>query len=578
MQSNQKLIQSAFVRMMIVNMFVMMASCLNGFVDNLIVGRLLGTDALAATGYFAPVATAIGFYNMIVLGVQVLSGNFIGAGKKEEINSLFMSAVVFLGALSAVVAVVGIVFRNDISTILGARETVHAMLSGYIAGYMPGIPAQALCAMLIALVSFNNDMRRSYISAAVMAAGNAAGDILLSGMGTFGIGLATTISSITALLIMIPGYLKKDRAIHFTKCRPDGSAVLQAARCGVPSLMFTIGLLVKNTLMNYTLSACAGASGVAVVNVLGSVCGILGIFTGGFGSAYLTLSGLYYGEEDRDSFTGLYKIALRIGEICFLVILPVIMISASFLSGLFFPVGTGTWELGKQMFVLGFLFFPFNIFKSCLLNARHAQNQMTLVNIMSVAGTALIGIMAVLTVPYFGTAAAWLANTWVDIFCILVIISYEWIMKKRADLKVSTLLGLSDSFGARPDEFREYSVKTMENVTEVSESIVNFCKERGVTSRTSYFAGICVEEMAKNIIQHGSQPGKNTYVDVRVVAQKELTIRIRDNCPEFDPRKRIELFHPDSPEKNIGIRLTAGIARQIDYYNNAGINTLLMKI
>ena len=118
----------------------------------------------------------------------------------------------------------------------------------------------------------------------------------------------------------------------------------------------------------------------------------------------------------------------------------------------------------------------------------------------------------------------------------------------------------------------------MEDVTEVSGSVVNFCRERDVSSRTAFFAGICVEEMAKNIIQHGSQPGKNNYVDVRIVIQEELAILIRDNCPEFDPRKRMEMFHPESPEQNIGIRLTAGLARQVDYYNNAGVNTLLMKL
>ena len=360
--------------------------------------------------------------------------------------------------------------------------------------------------------------------------------------------------------------------------RLDWGAVIQAAWCGVPSLLFTIGLLIKNTLMNYTMSACAGASGVAVVNVLGSVCGILGIFTGGFGSAYLSLAGLYYGEQDRGSFTGLFKIAVRIGEICILSITAVIILSSSFLSGLFFPAGTKAWEMGKQMFLLGFLFCPFNLLYSCLMNSRHAQNRMTLVNILSVAETSLVGVTAVCTVPLFGTAAAWLANAWVDILCIVVIIGYEWITNRRTDLKVPTLLGLPDSFGALPDAFREYCVKNMADVTAVSGEVMNFCKDREVGSRTAYFAGICVEEMAKNIVQHGSLPGKNSYVDVRVVVQEELTIRIRDNCPEFDPRKRMEMFHPESPEQNIGIRLTAGLARQIDYYNNAGINTLLMKI
>lgn len=63
-----------------------------------------------------------------------------------------------------------------------------------------------------------------------------------------------------------------------------------------------------------------------------------------------------------------------------------------------------------------------------------------------------------------------------------------------------------------------------------------------------------------------------------MVAREELTVRIRDNCPEFDPRKRVDQFDPEEPERNIGIRLTAGIAEQMDYYSQAGINTLIIKI
>ena len=578
MQLNKELIRSAFVKMMIVNMFVMMASSLCCFIDNVIVSRLLGTDALAAMGYFSPVATAVGFYNMIVLGVQVLCGNYIGAGKKDQIHSLFISVFFFLGILSAVFAIVCIGFRDSLAALLGAKGAVHGMLSDYILGYMPGVPAQALCAMLMALVAFNNDMRRSYLSAGAMALGNAAGDLLMAGMGTLGIGLATTFSSLLALIILLPGFCKKDKTLHFTRARLEWKPVRQAAARGIPSLMFTLGLLVKNTLVNYSLSGYAGADGVAVVNVLGSVCAILGIVSGGFGSAYLSLSGLYYGEKDRGSFVGLFRIALRIGETCFIIIVAAIMLCSPFLSSLFFQSGTAAWEMGKQMFLLGFLFYPVNIFLICLLNSSNAQGKMMLVNILSVGETSLIGMTVALTVPRFGTNAAWLANTWVDILCVAVMLCYAWSMKKKIDLSPSTVLNLSDSFGAAPDEYREYTVKSMEDVTGVSASVIDFCKERGIGQRTSFFAGVCVEEMATNTLQHGACHGNPPQVDVRIVAQNELTIRIRDNCPEFDPRKRIELFHPETPEKNIGIRLTAGLARQIDYYNSAGINTLIMKI
>ncbi len=575
---NKNLIRSAFVKMMVVNMFVMMASCMCGFIDNLVIGRFLGTEALAAVGFFSPMATAVALYNMFVIGVQVLCGNFIGEGRRDQLDSLFVSVFVFLAFTAAGFSVLSVIFRENLATLLGARGAVHTMLCGYIAGYMPGIPAQALSAMLMSLVAYNNDIRRSYFSAGVMAAGNVAGDILLSGMGTFGIGLASTISSILSLFVLLPGYCREDKTLHFRRISPCWKLIGQAARRGIPFLTFTGGLLVKNSLLNYTLYTWEGTAGVAVANVLASCCGIFGIITGGFGTAYLSLSSLYFGEKDRTSYSELFRIAIRIGEACIIPIVAASIACSTLLSGIFFPSGTEAWEMGRQMFKLGFLFFPFNILLIAQMNSLRAQGRMMLVNIMSAAEVSLVGLTIAFTVPLFGSNAAWLANTWVDILCILVMLVFSWHALKRVDFHADTVISLPDSFGASPDEFREYSLKNMQDVPSVSKSVITFCSVRGIDKKPAMFAGICIEEMAKNIFVHGSRPGKNTHVDVRVVVKDDLTIRIRDNCPEFDPRKRLELYQPQSPEQNFGIRLTAKLARQIDYYNNAGINTLIIKI
>ena len=578
LHSEKKLIRDAFVRMMTVNMLVMIASSICSFVDNLVIGNILDPEAMAAVGYFSPVATAVGLFGTVVLGTQILAGNFIGAGSRERISSLFFSSFTVLGVLSAVMAAGGILLRQNLAALLGVKESVRGMFCDYILGYMPGIPAQVLCSMLMGLVSYNNLMRRSCVSAVVMAAGNAAGDILLAGMGTLGIGLATTLSSVAALAVLLPGYTRKDKVLRFERTSLDLRLAGRAALRGFPSLMFTVGLIVKNTLFNRALSASADAAGVAVANVLSSFCSIIGIVTGGFGAAYVTLAGLYYGEEDRESLTGLLRLGIRIGEACMLTITAVCILGSSFLPGLFFSAGTKEWILGREMFRLAFLFFPVNIFNSCILNAYHAQGRTKLVSAMAAAETSLIGVTACLTVPLFGTRAAWLANTWVDLLCMAVLLCCGWYLKKKVSLRAEVLMALPDTFGASPDEYREYSIRNLQDVADASESVVAFCREKRMTDRDSFIAGLCVEEMARNIVQHGFRPQKNNAVAVRVVIQRELTIRIRDNCPEFDPRKRIELHDPAQGESNFGIRIASGMARRIDYYNNAGINNLILKI
>lgn len=577
-RSGRKLIREAFIRVMIINMFVLISTNICAFVDNLVISQMLGEDALAATGFFSPIATGIGLFNMIVLGTQILCGNFIGAGKKEQIHSLFYSSFVVLGVLFTVVALLGILLRDPLSSLLGAKGTVREMLSAYMLGFLPGVPAQALGAMLTALITYNNDMRRSYFSAGVMTIGNLLGDLLFAGMGTFGIGLASTLSTVAALIILLPGYWRKDRMLRLERAPFDWKLVGTAAYRGLPTLLFTAGLVLKNTLMNYTLNTYQGPDGVAVANVLFSVCGIAGIFTGGCASAFSSLAGLFYGEEDRGSFLTLFRIALKIGMSCCIGIAGITLAFSPLLANLFFTQNTTPWELGQKMFMLGFLFFPINMLFCLLLKAYQVQGRMTLVNILSVAETAFIGVAALITVPTFKINAAWLANTWVDLLCLAVILISVCIRKGKFDLTLPSLLKLEDDFGAKPEEYREYAVSTPAGAASVSQTICAFCKERNIQDRRSFFAGLCVEEMARNILEYGVQPGKQSQVDVRVVAREELTVRIRDNCPEFDPRKRVDQFDPEEPERNIGIRLTAGIAEQMDYYSQAGINTLIIKI
>ena len=57
-----------------------------------------------------------------------------------------------------------------------------------------------------------------------------------------------------------------------------------------------------------------------------------------------------------------------------------------------------------------------------------------------------------------------------------------------------------------------------------------------------------------------------------------VMLRIKDDCVPFDPGTRKELRDPSDPAKNIGIRMIVRMTEEVFYQNNAGINTLLIRI
>jgi anti-sigma regulatory factor (Ser/Thr protein kinase) len=141
-------------------------------------------------------------------------------------------------------------------------------------------------------------------------------------------------------------------------------------------------------------------------------------------------------------------------------------------------------------------------------------------------------------------------------------------------------MAMPQGFGASDDERIDVSVKSMDEVLTVSEQIVDFCKKNGIDKKKAFYAGLCMEEMAGNIVTHGfAQDNKNHSVDIRVISKDEkLILRMRDNCSEFDPSKRAEVMESTEDGKNIGIKLVYKIAREVEYQNLLGLNVLTIQI
>ena len=92
--------------------------------------------------------------------------------------------------------------------------------------------------------------------------------------------------------------------------------------------------------------------------------------------------------------------------------------------------------------------------------------------------------------------------------------------------------------------------------------------------------GLCVEEIAMNIIEHGFTKDRRPHsIDVRMVVRDDKRIiRIRDNCVNFDPTKYLELHksNEEDPTAHIGLRMVMGMVKEAEYINTLGLNNLTM--
>lgn len=102
-----------------------------------------------------------------------------------------------------------------------------------------------------------------------------------------------------------------------------------------------------------------------------------------------------------------------------------------------------------------------------------------------------------------------------------------------------------------------------------------FCRENGIDARRSYYAALCIEELAINDVTHGFyKEGQSAAIYLSALNNGELTIRFRDNGRNFDLTKWCNLFKEEDKAVRIGIRMVVALAKDITYTNSFNTNNL----
>lgn len=582
-KARRMLIREAFIRLLAVNIMVQLITNINLFVDSMFVGNMFGTRTLAAIGFFSPVTAALNLFDIIVIGSQIQTGKLIGEGEQGKLNSMFFSCLITLFLLPAVCAILIFEFRYDIAGLIGASGENRTILVNYMTGYIPGVPFLLISKYLMGLVSFNNDNRLSYISILTMLVVNAFGNYFLGlAFGILGIGLSTTLCNIISMIILSTSFRNREKAIHFRWQSFDILAVTPAIIYGMPYAMTMLAIPIKNAMTNSVLNQYAGNDGMAAMNIMVTVSSITGAFASSSYSSFVILAGIYYGEDDRESYIDLAKISLSIGVLVCALVAALTMISSGNLTELFMDADDSATPLVGRMFLLVPMFTVPNTIFYILLKSYQVQEKKLLSGLFSFLDPFLQGLFAFFFVPKIGSDAAWLSMTIVDAALIIVLVVMAIVKNGKAfspaSLSVETALMLNKDFGAKREDVFECAVSSVKEVAKISRDSIGFCRSRGVSAKLAMFTGLCIEEMANNVILHGFTPKKRNQLYIRLVTRNGLIIRFRDDCPEFDPKKRMKLLNDENPAANIGIRLVWGIASEVEYFNNTGINTLQIRM
>ena len=418
-----------------------------------------------------------------------------------------------------------------------------------------------------------------------MAVVDVAGDLLnvfVFHGGTFGMGLATTISHYVALAVLLTHFMEKSSLFRFSLKQVWLKMAQPLMRDGLSRAVCMLCRGLLPILLNSLALSLAGDMGVTAYSAMNSTTFVVGSLGWGIGGAVLIMGGMTVGEQNVHGLETVVRTALSDILIWVDLLAVAVFASAPFLARLYIPDAPDACAMAltaMRCYAVTLPFLAFNVSAANYFQATSRTMATYIVNIgIEFACTAA---MALILRPFFGITGVWLAFPIGQALLCLAIVLLANIRRDSDREGLAARMLLPKDFGVPEADCIERSIHNMDEVVALSVDVGAFCAAHGIGKKESNRLALCIEEMAGNVIEHGFTDGKPHHLDVRVtVKDGQITLRMRDDCRKFDLREKAQnwSFDAEYPEKNIGIRMVMHAARDIAYTNTMNTNNLIVKI
>lgn len=426
---------SKLIRFTLPSIASMIFISIYGVVDGIFVSNFVGKTPFAAINLIYPAMMLVmAFAFMIASGGSALISKTMGEGKKEKANEIFSMLVYISVALGIVISVVGFIFIEDISLLMGADKEMlpHCVTYGRIL-----LPAMVFLLLQCELQTFLIAAEKPNL-ALIMTVGAGCTNIILDALlvipfGLVGAAIATAMSQVVGTVIPLVYFTCGKKAIlRLGRFKFDPKALWQTCSNGASEMMTNLSMSLVNILYNYQLMKMIGEDGVAVYGIIMYINFIfIGVFCG-YCSGSAPVVSFHYGAQNHSELKNLFKKSLIILSVSSVVLTTLAELLAGVLSGIFVGYDAGLFALTKRAFMLysiSFVVMWINIFGSSFFTAL---NNGLISAVISFLRTLVFQIAAIYLLPLaLGIDGIWLAIVAAELGCCIMTVIFFITQKKK---------------------------------------------------------------------------------------------------------------------------------------------------
>lgn len=366
--------------------------------DAVVVGRFVGTEALAAVGgSTGQIANLIvNFFVGLASGATVIIARYYGAKNKKDLNDTLHTAAALSLVGGILTSVIGIAATPGMLRLMKTPDNVMADSRTYLSIYFAGILFVFIYNVGSAILRAAGDSKRPLYFLIVCCFINIFLDIVLVvffHMGVAGAAIATVVSqAVSAVLVILVLLRSTDmyrlipRQIRFHKFLLI-SIITIGLPAGIQSVMYNI----SNVLIQTSLNSL-GTATMAAYTAFGKIDAVYWMISGAFSVSIVTFIGQNYGAGKYSRMKKSVKVCLLLDFIASLLVSALLLGLGQFLFRLF-TTDPEVIRIGMQIVYVIAPSYALFIFIEILSSALRGMGNVLAPMLMTCGGVCVLRIL-----------------------------------------------------------------------------------------------------------------------------------------------------------------------------------------
>lgn len=572
LERNEAILKRKFRQYLLPGIMLTAALQIGNIVDSMLVGNLLGPDAMSAVKLGMTVDNIVEIPGYVLgVGGSIAAGIYMGKREIDKAKKVF-STTFAISLMFGIIFSVLSIWSGQYAQWLCGDSPLLKDTQDFVFVTLLLAPVLNTALQMINYVAVDNNpnLASAYVITANVL--NLLFDYLLlnyTELGTAGAALSTNLGYGLALLLLI-GYVRsKKRLLSFVSPFDDLKKYLTAAlQSGIPTLLYMIFLTIKDMTINTLIIKSIGEYAMIIYTVCFNITLCVQLFAGGIVGLLSNMGSILYGEKDYFGIKSLIKYILIYSYSVVAVFMAVTMIKPDMFLGLFGITEAESVNSAIGVLRIYTLSLPVYLWNHFMMVYYQSTDKTKLAGIITSLQTCLAVVPIAYILVYWAQAAGGdLLNAMILAFVLgeiaTLVITFIYQRIKYRDQNYFMI-------PADAGESLDYTLSNnAEDIQQGIKEVFDFCSQHEVPRETANRMAVAIEEMIVNIFKFGGKGVNNVDISIRLIENK-LNICLTDDGIPFDPTEYKEA--DESLFEIHGIQVVKSIATDVEYLRVMDLN------